>query len=64
MTDWMSNEEIKRNVGLQNKLSGRLEKCVLIWFGNVERMDDGRMAKRVYDSEVPERRGRGRVWMD
>ena len=36
------------------------EKCVLRWFGHVERMDDERMAKRVYDSGVLGRRGRGR----
>ena len=45
---------------VQNKLSGRVENCVLRWFGHVERMDDERMAKRVYDSGVQGRRGRGR----
>ena len=37
------------------------------WFGHVERMDDERMAKKVYDPGVEEGRGRGRpteVWMD
>ena len=35
---------------------------MLRWFGHEERMEDDRMAKRVYDSGV---RGRPmRVWMD
>ena len=37
-----------------------MKNCVLRWFGHVERMDDERMAKRVYDSGVLGRRGRGR----
>ena len=40
---------------------------MLRWFGHVERMNDERMAKRVYVSGVDGRRGRGRpnrVWMD
>ena len=52
---------------MQNKLSGRVEKCVLRWFGHVERMDDERMPKRVCDSGVLGRRGKGtpmRGWMD
>ena len=48
----ISNEEIMRRVGLQNKLAGRVKKCVLKWFDHVERMDDERMAKRVYYSEM------------
>ena len=31
---------------MQNGLSGRAEKCVLRWFGHIERMYDERMAKR------------------
>ena len=44
---------------MQYKLSGRVENCVLSWFGHVKRMDDERMAKRVYDFGVRGRRGRG-----
>ena len=47
-----SNEEIRRRVGMQNKVLGRVENCVLRWFGYVERMDDERMKKRVHDSGV------------
>ena len=55
------------SVGVQNKLSGRVENCALKWFGHVDRMDDERMADRVYDSGLQGRQGRGRptrVWMD
>ena len=40
---------------------------VLRWFGNVERMEDERMAKRVYESDVRDVRRRGKprkCWMD
>ena len=47
---------------MQNKLSGRVENCVLRWFGHVERMNDERMANRVYDSGLQGRLTR--VWMD
>ena len=30
-------------------LSGRVEKCVLRWFGHVEYMVGEKMAKRIYD---------------
>ena len=33
-------EEIKRRLGVQNKLTGRVDKCVMRWFGHVEGMDD------------------------
>ena len=45
--DRISNEEIRRRVRVQNKLSGRVENYVLRWFVHVERMDDEKMAKRV-----------------
>ena len=38
--DKISNEEIRRRVRVQNKLSGRVENCVLRWFEHVERMDN------------------------
>ena len=61
------HEEIRRTVGVLSDLSGRMEKCALRWFGHVERMDGARMAKRIYDSGVEWRRGRGRPimgWME
>ena len=65
--DRIRNEEIRRRVGVESDLVGRVGRCVLRWFGHIERMDEGRVAKRVYESGVDGRRGRGRpnrVWMD
>ena len=45
----------------------KCESGVLRWFGYVERMEDERMAKRVYESNVRGVRRRGRprkCWMD
>ena len=47
---------------VQNKLSGRVENCVLRWFGHVERMDNERMPERLYDSGVQGKPTR--IWMD
>ena len=65
--DRIRNEEIRRRVGELSDLSGRVEKCMLRWFGHVERVDGESMVKRVYDSGVEGRWGRGipyRGWMD
>ena len=44
--DRIRNEVIREEVGVIRDLVGRVENCVLRWFGNVERMDGGeRMAK-------------------
>ena len=48
-------------------LSQRVDRCTLRWFGHVERMNEERMAKKVYVSAENGRRDRGRptrVWMD
>ena len=65
--DRITNEEVERRMGVQNKMPGGLEKCALRWLRHVEGMDDVRMAKRSYDSGVHGRRDKGRttrIWMD
>ena len=37
--DRIRNEEIRRRIGVLSDLAGRVEKCVLRWFGSVERME-------------------------
>ena len=54
--DRIRNEEIRRLVWLLSDLSGRVDKCVLWWFGHMERMDGERNVKMVDDSEVDRRR--------
>ena len=52
---------------MEEQLSGRVDQCVLTWFGHVERMDEEHMAKKVVISDVEVNRSRGRPrfgWMD
>ena len=65
--DRVRNEEVRRRAGVSVPLSARVDGMMLRWFGHMERMDEGRMVKRVMNSEVSGNRGRGRprcVWMD
>ena len=51
----------------KSKLSYRAEQGGLRWYGHMERMNDGRMTKRVMNSEAEGTRSRGRPkleWMD
>ena len=67
MDDRVRNEVVRERVGVPEKLSGRVDRKVLKWFGHVERMGSERMTKRVYMSEVEGQRGRGRPplrWKD
>ena len=60
MDDRVRNEVVRERVGVPEKLSGRVDRKVLKWFGHVERRGSERMTKRVYMSEVEGQRGRGR----
>ena len=65
--DRVRNEVVRQRVGVHEKLSKRIDRKVLKWFGHVERMGSERLTKRVYMSEVGGRRGRGRPptrWID
>ena len=51
--------------GIERDLVSRAEKTVLRWFGHVERMDEYRMARRVFKVSGGWVRGRPRLgWMD
>ena len=58
--DRVRNEVIRKKVRVNEKLSERIDKRVLTWFGHVERMNDCRLTKRVYKSIVSGARPRGR----
>ena len=65
--DRVRNEVVRERVGVPERLSKRIDRKVLKWFGHVERMGSERMTKRVYMSEVEGNRGRGRPpfrWRD
>ena len=65
--DRVRNEEVHRRAGIECELASRADLSVLRWFGNVERMDEYRIARRVLMAEVSGGRVRGRPrlgWMD
>ena len=65
--DRVRNEEVHRRAGIERELASRADQRVLRWFGQVERMDKHRLARRVLMTEVSGGRVRGRPrlgWMD
>ena len=65
--DRVKNEEVRMRVGIEIELESRADQRVLRWFGQVERMDEYLMARRVLVAEVSGERVRGRQrlgWMD
>ena len=58
---------MRERVSVPEKLSGRVDRKVLKWFGYVERMGSKRMTKRVHMSGVEGQRGKGKPpfrWRD
>ena len=65
--DRVRHEEVRRRAGIEMDSASIADQRVLRWFGNVERMDEYHMAKRVLMAEVSRGRVRGRPrlgWMD
>ena len=65
--DRVRNEEVRMRAGIEMELASRADQIVLRCFGHVERMDDHRVARRVWMAEVSGGRVRGRPrlgWMD
>ena len=65
--DRVTNEEVRRRAGIEMELASRAEQRGLRWFGNVERMDEFRLSRRVLMAEVSRGRVRSRPrlsWMD
>ena len=63
----VSNAEIRRRCGKNVSVSQKMDQGVLRWFGHVERMENERLVKRVYESDIRGVRRRGRpkkCWMD
>ena len=58
--DRVSNEEVRRRAGMERELASSADQRVLRWFGHVERLDEYRMARRVFMAEVSGGRVRGR----
>ena len=65
--DRLRNEYIRNRCDLKNGIGVKVERNVLRWFGHIERMDDERLVKKVYESSVEGGRRRGRPckrWKD
>ena len=65
--DRVRNEEVRRRAGIEMELASRADQRLLRWFGQEERMDDYRMARRVLMAEAGGGRVQGRPrlgWMD
>ena len=65
--DRVRNEEVRRRAEIERELASRANQRILRWFGNVERMDEYNMARRVLMAEVSGGWVRGRLrlgWMD
>ena len=43
--DRVGNEEVRRRAGIEREFASRADQIVLRWFGNVERMDECRIAR-------------------
>ena len=56
----VGNEVVRERVGVPEKMSRRVDRKALKWFGHFQRMGTERMTKRVYKSEVEGERWRGK----
>ena len=57
----------RRRAGIERKLASSVEQRVLRWLGQVERMDEYRMTRRMLMADISGKRVRGRPrlgWMD
>ena len=61
--DKVSNALIRELCGVTKRVDERIDEGVLRWFGHVKRMENDRIAKRVYVRECAGSRSVGR-WID
>ena len=65
--DRVRNEVVRARTGVRRELAATVDMNVLRWFGNVERMDNERLLKKVMNAKVDGRSTRGRPrfeWLD
>jgi hypothetical protein len=51
---------IREECGVKEDVVTKIEKNMLRWFGHVERMDESRLTKEIYEADVGGTAGRGR----
>lgn len=57
--DRMRNEDVRNEVGI-GKLTERIEKSKLRWFGHVKRMEENRIPRQMLEAKLEGKRPRGR----
>ena len=58
MYDRIKNVDIRKECKADVSVMNRIKKGTLRWFGHVERMNEERSVKRIYDAKVNVRRSR------
>ena len=59
--DRIRNEKVRRRAGIELELASIVNQRVLRWFGQVKRMDEYRMTRKVLMAEVSGGRVRSRL---
>jgi hypothetical protein len=60
LSDRVRTEVTREECGVKEDVVTNIEKNILRWFGHVERMDERRLTKEIYESDVGGNAGRGR----
>jgi hypothetical protein len=60
LSDRVRNKVIREECGVKEDVVYKIEKNMLRWLGHVERMDERRLTKEIYESDVGGNAGRGR----
>ena len=58
--DKVRNSVIRERCGVEEDVVIRIEKGMLRWFGHIERMDERRLTKQIYEASVNGQVGKGR----
>src|SRR5678815_2020700 len=58
--DKMGNELLRELCGMKKGVNERINESTLRWFGDMERMNDSRLVKRMYSGECVRNRPAGR----
>jgi hypothetical protein len=61
LSDRVKNEVIREECGVKEDVLTKIENNMLRWFGHVERMDERRLTKEIYETDVGGNAGRGRA---
>jgi hypothetical protein len=60
LSDRVRNEVIRKDYGVKEDVVTKIENNMLRWFGHVERMDERRLTKEIYEADVGGNAGTGR----